>query len=118
MQENDFGNKISSIRKEKGYTQAYIAEKLGVTPAAVSKWEKGTSKPRVEVLFKLAELLNVNAKDLLSQGEETTSTENLTPPANEKKIIITLSAVVATAIFLPVAAVYVLLKSFGHIWLI
>ena len=67
MYENNFGNKIAALRKAKGYTQAYVAKALGVTPAAVSKWENSTAKPRVEMLFRLAELLEANAEELLAQ---------------------------------------------------
>lgn len=67
MGDNDFSNRISELRKSKGFTQAYVAEELGVTPAAVSKWESGSSKPRVEVLFKLAQLLEVSTEELMTE---------------------------------------------------
>ena len=51
---------------QKGLTQADVANKLGVTPAAVSKWENGSSKPHVEILFKLAELLEVRTEELIA----------------------------------------------------
>lgn len=75
MEENNFGSKITALRKSKNLTQAYVARELGVTPAAVSKWENGTSKPRVEILFKLAELLEVNAKELLLDEGQTSEPE-------------------------------------------
>ncbi|MBQ4317464.1 MAG: helix-turn-helix domain-containing protein [Clostridia bacterium] len=53
------------LREKNGLTQADVASKLGVTPAAVSKWENGSSKPRVEVLFQLAQLLGVRAEELM-----------------------------------------------------
>ncbi len=67
MGENNFGNRITELRRSKGLTQAYIAEQLGVTPAAVSKWESGSSKPRVEVLFKLSQLLDVSTEELMNE---------------------------------------------------
>ncbi len=54
------------MREQKGLTQADIANELGVTPAAVSKWENGSSKPRVEVLFRLAEILGVRPEELMA----------------------------------------------------
>lgn len=68
MKENDyrFGNFVCQLREEKGMTQAELAELLDVTPAAVSKWENGESKPRTEKLFELAKLLGVTAEELMN----------------------------------------------------
>lgn len=66
MNDYKFGNFVCSLREEKGLTQADIASALGVTPAAVSKWEGGSSKPRVEVLFRLADILGVRAEELMA----------------------------------------------------
>lgn len=67
---NDYksGNFICSLREKKGLTQAELASMLSVTPAAVSKWENGESKPRTDTLFKLAEILNVRAEEII-RGE-------------------------------------------------
>lgn len=64
---NTIGNKISSLRKEKRITQEEIAEKLGVTPQAVSKWENDISYPDILLLPKLATILGVTVDDLLSE---------------------------------------------------
>lgn len=68
MKENDyrFGNFVCQLREEKGMTQAELAQMLDVTPAAVSKWENGESKPRTEKLFELAKLLGVSAEELMN----------------------------------------------------
>lgn len=66
MNDYQFGNFVCSLREQKGLTQADLAAALDVTPAAVSKWENGASKPRVAVLFKLAELLEVRPEELLA----------------------------------------------------
>lgn len=70
MKENDyrFGNFICQLREEQGMTQAELGERMGVTAAAVSKWENGESKPRTEKLFELADILGVSAEELM-QGE-------------------------------------------------
>lgn len=65
MNDYKFGNFICMLREKNGMTQADVANKLGVTPAAVSKWENGSSKPRVEVLFQLAQLLGVRIEELM-----------------------------------------------------
>lgn len=66
MNDYNFGNFICMLRESKGMTQLEIANMLGVTPAAVSKWENGSSKPRVEVLFQLAKILGVRSEELMA----------------------------------------------------
>lgn len=66
MNDYQFGNFVCELREQKGLTQADVAAALNVTPAAVSKWETGASKPRVEVLFALAKLLEVHPEELIA----------------------------------------------------
>ncbi len=66
MNDYDFGNFLCMLREQKGMTQAEIAQMLNVTPAAVSKWENGESKPRTDTLFQLAEILGVTAQELIA----------------------------------------------------
>ena len=66
LNDYNFGNFVCSLREKKGLTQADLARQLGVTPAAISKWENGSSKPRVEVLFQLAEILGVRSEELMA----------------------------------------------------
>jgi transcriptional regulator with XRE-family HTH domain len=60
------GKKIANLRKEKGMTQDDIAEKLNVSPQAVSKWENDVSYPDIMLLPKIAKLLDTTVDDLLS----------------------------------------------------
>lgn len=64
----EFGWRIASLRKEKGYTQEKISSMLNVTPQAVSKWEQGNALPDTMLLPLLAKLLNVSI-DYLLTGE-------------------------------------------------
>ena len=66
MNDYKFGNFLCMLREKKGMTQADVANKLGITAAAMSKWENGGSKPRVEMLFQLAQLLGVRTEELMS----------------------------------------------------
>ena len=50
-----FGKFIAERRKEKGYTQKTLAQKLCVSDKAVSKWETGNSLPDVSLLIPLAD---------------------------------------------------------------
>ncbi len=75
------GRFISQLRKEKGLTQAELAEKLNVTDKAVSKWETGRSAPDVSMLIPLSENLGVTVTEIL-KGEKI-STESLSEASNE-----------------------------------
>ena len=78
MNDYKFGNFLCELREKNGMKQADLANKLGVTPAAVSKWENGSSKPRVEMLFQVVHLLGVRVEELMSGqyiAEETLDPE-------------------------------------------
>ena len=66
MNDYKFGNFVCLLREKKGMTQAELGTLLGVTAAAVSKWENGSSKPRTDVLFRLAEILEVMPEELIA----------------------------------------------------
>lgn len=56
---------IKTLRKQKGYTQEELAARINVVRQTVSKWEKGLSVPDAEALQRLAEVLEVDVKELL-----------------------------------------------------
>lgn len=66
MNQEKIGKFIAACRKENGYTQAGLADKLGITGRAVSKWETGKSMPDVSIMLELCELLNINVNELLT----------------------------------------------------
>ena len=61
------GQYIARKRKEKNMTQAQLAEKLGVSNKAVSKWESGASDPSTTNLMALAKLFGTTAEELLKE---------------------------------------------------
>lgn len=65
LDKKKFGGFVSALRKEKGYTQKELAEKLFVSDKAVSKWETGVSIPDTALLIPLAELLGITVTELL-----------------------------------------------------
>ena len=65
MQNQTLGSMIAALRKEKGMTQLDLAQQLGVTDKAVSKWERDLSCPDVNSLPKLAEILGVSVDELM-----------------------------------------------------
>ena len=72
MNDFEFGNFMYKLRCKSGLTQAEMAEKLGVTNKAVSKWETGKSKPTTNALRKIAALFRVSVDELLKirEGEK------------------------------------------------
>ena len=74
-----FGAFLLELRKEKGYTQKQLAEKLFVSDKAVSKWERGLSLPDITLLGPLAEILGVTVTELL-QAQRISEEKTLTKP--------------------------------------
>ena len=66
MNQEKIGKFIAACRKENGYTQASLAEKLGITDRAVSKWENGKSMPDASIMLELCGLLKINVNELLT----------------------------------------------------
>ncbi|MBP3305846.1 MAG: helix-turn-helix transcriptional regulator [Oscillospiraceae bacterium] len=63
---NTIGSRIAARRREKGMSQENLAEKLGVSSQAVSKWENDASCPDISLLPTLAKLLDLTVDELLT----------------------------------------------------
>ena len=63
---NEFGNFLYELRKEKRMTQAELADKLGVSNKAVSKWETGDAMPETGLLLPISRIFNVTVDELLN----------------------------------------------------
>ena len=72
MNENTIGKRIQTLRKERGMTQKQLADAVGVTPQAVSKWETDESCPDITALPLLASTLGVSV-DMLLSGADSAS---------------------------------------------
>ena len=64
------GTMIAELRKQHGMTQLELAEKMGVTDKAVSKWERDLSCPDISSIPNLAEILGVSVEDLMQVKKE------------------------------------------------
>ena len=75
------GMMIASLRKENGMTQFELAEKMGVTDKAVSKWERDISCPDVNTIPKLAEVFGISVDELMQIKAESQdeSKKDITP---------------------------------------
>ena len=66
MDQIKIGKFIASCRKEQGFTQSALAEKLGISDRAVSKWETGKSMPDSGIMLELCGFLKISVNELLS----------------------------------------------------
>ena len=66
MNQEKIGKFIAKLRKEKNMTQIELAESLGITDRAISKWENGRGMPDLSLLTPLCEKLGVSINELLS----------------------------------------------------
>lgn len=70
MEKKTLGNMIADLRREKGMTQLELAEKMGITDKAVSKWERDLSYPDISSLAHLAEILGVSVNELMQSKRD------------------------------------------------
>ena len=75
MDQIKIGRFISLKRKEKKLTQQILAEKLGITDRAISKWENGICLPDASIMPDLCEILDISINDLFS-GEMVDMKDN------------------------------------------
>ncbi len=75
---SNFGDFLYGLRKEKGITQAELAELLGVTNKAVSKWETGEAMPETGLLLPLSRIFGVTVDELLDGKRGEPREENPT----------------------------------------
>lgn len=95
------GARIAALRKEKGMTQLELAQQMGVTDKAVSKWERDLSCPDINTIPRLAEVLGVSLEDFM---------QTYTPEKQEREVSIHLSTIArAVALAMGVAVVVLLL---------
>ena len=69
MNQIKIGRFIAECRKKANLTQMQLAEKLGITDKAVSKWERGVAMPDTSIMLELCDILSVSVNELLS-GEK------------------------------------------------
>ena len=94
MDNAKMGELIRDSRKEKGLTQKDVADKLGITDRAVSKWERGICAPDIAYIEELAEMLGLTVAELITgqrmeqppaQEVESAIKETITYSQNEIK---------------------------------
>jgi len=84
----EFGEFLYQLRKEKAWTQSELADKLGITNKAVSKWETGESFPETSQLVPLASLFGISVDELLrgKRNSDLTAENNKAKISEEPKL--------------------------------
>lgn len=62
-------NRLKAVLAEQSKTGKWLAEELGVSPITVSRWAQNTSQPDLQTLTKIADLLGIDPRDLLTGKE-------------------------------------------------
>ena len=75
MNQLKIGKFIAECRKQKSLTQMQLAEKLGITDKAISKWERGIAMPDTSIMLELCDILDISVNELLS-GEKISMENN------------------------------------------
>ena len=65
-----FSDTLLSLRRERGLTQAQLAEALGMSKSAVSMYERGNREPELELLQRMADFFHVSVSTLLGREED------------------------------------------------
>ena len=108
----DLGNKILKLRKEKGYSQEELAEKLDVTRQTISNWELGSTQPNPEQLKGLSKILNVSIDEMLDNDIKGVIVEKVSNTEKLAGIIIKILKVFGILIILYVILMFVALIAF------
>lgn len=79
----NIASNLAFLRKKKGLTQAELAEKIGYSDKAISRWEKGDTLPDITMLYNLCEFYGISLDDLC--GSEEPVTDETLPKEDKKK---------------------------------
>ena len=112
-------DRLVALRKEKGYSQEVLAEKLGLSRQSISKWERAEASPDTDNLIALAQVYNMTLDELLGNGESApkkeTKVKEKTPMTNAQikgKKLMKIMPIISIA----VVVVYVLVGFAAKIW--
>ena len=113
------GEKLSHYRRAKGFTQDQVAEQLGVTPQAVSKWENDASCPDIMLLAPIADLYGVTVDELLNR--ESSPVAAMVPKEQQKapedlvlRVLVDSTSGDKVRVNLPMVLVKVMLEGVGN----
>lgn len=91
MAKETFGQRLAALRKEKGLTQNDIADKVGITAQAVSKWENDQASPDIDILIKLSEIFDISLDELLGKVKPSVSLNDKPTKKDINKMVLKIS---------------------------
>ena len=86
------GDRIRTVRKEKGLTQKQLAQRLGVSASMVGQYETNVRKPKFETLKNFSEALDVNITELIDIDDISPSLLSMSPLVDQCKSILSRAA--------------------------
>ena len=107
----DIADRLQELRKKAGYSQEQVAEMLGLSRQAVSKWESGQGKPEIHNIVKLTEIYNVSADYILLgiENRGTIAVPEKNGLCHEYKKAISIIAIIAATALIMVLSITALL---------
>ena len=84
----NFSDNLIKLRKGKSWSQEDLAEKLGISRQAVSKWEVGTSKPDIDNIIKISKLFEVSIDELVNNEIVRTEAISINVKRKSKKDVL------------------------------
>lgn len=109
---NIVASNLVHYRKLSGLKQSYVAEKIGYSDKAISKWERGEGIPDIYVLFSLAEIYNIKVSDFLSERKM-----KKLPSSNRNRFVVSLLSIGLVWLIATIVFVFVLWFGKGQPWL-
>lgn len=109
--EKTIGKKLYELRKQSGFTQDYVAEKLGVSPQAVSKWENDIACPDIMTLPHIAELYGITVDELFKNDDVKSNVKfEKEEKVNENELVLRVYVDTANGDDIKVNLPYILVK--------
>lgn len=108
----EIANKLVELRKEHGFSQEELAEKLNVSRQAVSKWERGESSPDTDNLISLAKIYNISLDELLLNK----TSEEKAEEKQEKDFLARIRDFSHASTPLIIVFIYLMMGVFWNLW--
>ncbi len=114
--EKTIGKKLYDLRKQSGFTQDYVAEKLGVSAQAVSKWENDIACPDIMTLPNIAEIYGITIDELFKNEEVQSNVKyEKTEKINENELVLRVYVDTIHGDDIKVNLPYLLIKEFINV---
>lgn len=114
-------DRLQELRKNHGYSQEALSEKLGVSRQAISKWERGESSPDTDNLIALAKIYGITLDDILNPDKDIKVPDEKDDKQEAKQKMPGLydergRALLKFPFILIITAVYIIINLILHIW--